>query len=218
MPRPPAAPPAPPPQRVKPSEEGPTVPVSGADPLPPPKTATRAPVPVRHADFTSWQPPEEEGDDEPILRDIPEPAAREREPVRERESAREREPAREREVVREVVSSTSASELDAARGAEGSSGDYAEVFVSVGRRDGVRAGDLQSLLLDQIGLDKADVKRIRVRERNAFVSVRRSELQRAVSGLSGATLHGLRVMAEPARERGAGGSDIDPDGASANEA
>jgi ATP-dependent RNA helicase DeaD len=68
-------------------------------------------------------------------------------------------------------------------------------------------------LLDQIGLDKADVKRIRVRERNAFVSVRRSELQRAVAGLSAATLAGRNIMAEPARERGAGGDDPDTAGA-----
>ena len=177
------------PVRVR-GEEAPPIPVTGADPLPPPKA--RAAAPVRHSDFTSWQPPEEEGDDEPILGDAA--------------------PSAPRDVSREATRDVGLDDTDPGRPQEGSSADYAEVFVSVGRRDGVRAADLQALLLDQIGLDKADVKRIRVRERNAFVSVRRTELARAVAGLSGATLAGRTVMAEPARERGAGG-EIDGDAA-----
>jgi len=200
MPRPPAAV-VPVRPRVAAAEEAPPVPVSGADPLPPPKTATRPPVPVRHADFTSWQPPDEEGDDEPIFRDLPAaPSPAPREYVRE--AARE-------------TAQDDGSRQEAR--AEGSSGDYAEVFVSVGRRDGVRASDIQTLLLDSVGLDKSDVKRIRVRERNAFVSVRRAQLERAVAGLSGATLAGRSVMAEPARERGAGSEgEVDPAGAVEN--
>ncbi|MRG90573.1 DEAD/DEAH box helicase [Polyangium spumosum] len=183
------------PVRARAGEEVAPTPVSAAEPLPPPKT--RAAAPVRHSDFTSWQPPEEEGDDEPILGDAAHATARE--------------PARE--VPREV----GLDDTDPGRSQEGSSGDYAEVFVSVGRRDGVRAADLQALLLDQIGLDKADVKRIRVRERNAFVSVRRAELARAVAGLSGATLAGRTVSAEPARERTGAGGEIDADAAGAVE-
>ncbi|HVK69916.1 MAG TPA: DEAD/DEAH box helicase [Polyangium sp.] len=178
------------PIRPRGGDEVAPTPVSAADPLPPPKA--RAAAPVRHADFTSWQPPEEEGDDEPILGDAA--------------------PAGPRDVAREVTREVAPDDTDPGRSQEGSSGDYAEVFVSVGRRDGVRAADLQALLLDQIGIDKADVKRIRVRERNAFVSVRRSEVTRAVAGLSGATLAGRTVMAEPARERG-GAGEIDADAA-----
>jgi len=171
-------------------------PVTGADPLPPPKaTAVRAPTPVRHADFTSWQPPEEEGDDEPILGD------------REDPSVIAAAAARAEGITTEPIAAQTSPRAESSAG----SADYAEVFVSVGRRDGVRAADLQALLLDQLGLDKDDVKRIRVRERNAFVSVRRTELQRAVQGLSGATLAGRSVMAEPARERTAGSPETDED-------
>jgi ATP-dependent RNA helicase DeaD len=84
--------------------------------------------------------------------------------------------------------------------------DYAEIFVSVGRRDGVRSGDLQELLVDHIGLDKEDVKRIRVRDRNTFVSVRKSEAQRAIEGISKALWGNRPISAEIARERPAGGN------------
>jgi ATP-dependent RNA helicase DeaD len=96
--------------------------------------------------------------------------------------------------------------------AAASSGEYAEIFVSVGRRDGVRAADLQELLLDHLGIDKDDVKRIRVRERNAFVSIRRTEAQRAIDGISKASWGNRPLTAEIARERPSnGGVDADAD-------
>lgn len=88
--------------------------------------------------------------------------------------------------------------------------DYAEIFVSIGRRDGVRSSDLQELLVDHIGLGKDDVKRIRVRERNAFISVRKSEAQRAIDGISKASWGNRSLTAEIARERpGPGNGDSD---------
>ena len=82
-------------------------------------------------------------------------------------------------------------------------GDFAEIFVNVGRREGARAGDFQRILTERAGLDRAAVQRIRVRERNAFVSVRRGELEQALAALTGATIAGKIAAAEPARERGA---------------
>jgi ATP-dependent RNA helicase DeaD len=137
-------------------------------------------APVRHADFATWQPPEEEGDDQPILGDSP--AAGGREPV----------PPMHRATDPSGASAT----------------DYAEIFVSIGRRDGVRSADIQELLVDHIGIDKDDVKRIRVRERNAFISVRKSEAQRAIDGISKASWGNRPLTAEIARERpGAGEAD-----------
>lgn len=92
-----------------------------------------------------------------------------------------------------------------ASGAAGAT-EYAEIFVSVGRRDGVRSADIQELLVDHIGLDKDDVKRIRVRERNAFISVRKSEAQRAIDGISKASWGNRSLTAEIARERPATGN------------
>lgn len=192
---PPAAPAAParPPTRSRPGAAmpddvlaalAPVVPVTASAPLPPPATPA-ARQPVRHADFATWQPPEEEGDDQPILGDTPGAPAREVALPPQRPS-------------------------DAQFSAP--SGDYAEIFVSIGRRDGVRSSDLQELLVDHIGLDKDDVKRIRVRERNAFLSVRKSQAQRAIEGISKASWGNRSLTAEIARERpGAGGSDTDGD-------
>ncbi len=101
-------------------------------------------------------------------------------------------------------------------GSAAGSADYAEIFVSVGRRDGVRSADLQQLLVDHIGIDKDDVKRIRVRERNAFISVRKAEAQRAIEGISKASWGNRPLTAEIARERPTNGSG-DPDGDNASD-
>lgn len=165
----------------------PVVPVTASAPLPPPATPARQPV--RHADFATWQPPEEEGDDQPILGDAPVAPIRDlptRDPSPQMHRASDVQPP--------------------------ANGDYAEIFVSIGRRDGVRSSDLQELLVDHIGLDKDDVKRIRVRERNAFISVRKSEAQRALDGISKASWGNRSLTAEIARERSApGGGDPEPD-------
>jgi ATP-dependent RNA helicase DeaD len=181
-------------------------------------------APTRHADFTSWQPAAEEGDDEPILGSEAQaprrphearapyearPAygggqaerPREQRDSREQRDQREpREPREPRNQPREatpeaaIVGGGAPAELDE---------DLAEIYVNVGRRDGARASDFQRILTEVAGLDKANVRRIRVRERNAFVSVRKQDLVGALAALSGATIAGKTAGAEQARERGA---------------
>ncbi|APR77154.1 DEAD-box ATP-dependent RNA helicase CshA [Minicystis rosea] len=150
-------------------------------------------VPTRHADFTTWQPPEEEGDDEPIL-------GSEREARGRRRHAEPR-PAPEANapIISEPTPAT-----EAAPSAEGDV-DLAEIYVNIGRREGARAADFQRILTERAGLDKANVRRIRVRERNAFVSVRREDLATALAALTGATIAGKVASAEQARERGSEG-------------
>ncbi|EYF01626.1 DEAD/DEAH box helicase [Chondromyces apiculatus] len=132
---------------------------------------------TRHADFVTWQPPEEEGDDEPILA----------EPVVGR--------------------------VDAAEGPGGAlateSDAYGEIYVNLGRRDGVRAADFQRALIERGDVARDDVGRIRVRERNAFISVRRAELMRALDALNGATIVGKEAHAEVARGRSPGGAEVE---------
>jgi ATP-dependent RNA helicase DeaD len=76
-----------------------------------------------------------------------------------------------------------------------------EIYVNVGRRDGARAADFQRVLTERAGIDRALVRRIRVRDRNAFVSVRREDLAKALASLQGASIAGKTAMAEQARER-----------------
>jgi hypothetical protein len=72
------------------------------------------------------------------------------------------------------------------------------LFVNVGKREGVRPGDLQKLLTGQgIGEDVAG--RIRVRDRMTFISVKKEAFERAIAALSGQVLGGRTVVAELAR-------------------
>ncbi|WP_245677698.1 DEAD/DEAH box helicase [Chondromyces crocatus] len=135
---------------------------------------------TRHADFITWQPPEEEGDDEPIL------AESHAAPQAARHDAGE-----------PPAATPTESDL------------FGEIYVNIGRRDGARAADFQRVLVERGEISKDDVGRIRVRERNAFVSVRRVELMRALDALNGATIAGKEAHAEVARGRSPGGAEAD---------
>jgi ATP-dependent RNA helicase DeaD len=54
-------------------------------------------------------------------------------------------------------------------------------------------------LVEQGGVDKANVRRVRVRDRNAFVSVPRADVERALGALNGASIGSKTVAAEIAR-------------------
>ena len=76
----------------------------------------------------------------------------------------------------------------------------AEIYVSIGRRDGARPGDIQTIL-EQNGLNSEQTDYIRVRQRNSFVGVKTEYLEKAVSALNGAAIAGKPAFAEPARQR-----------------
>ncbi|HEU4405186.1 MAG TPA: DEAD/DEAH box helicase [Polyangiaceae bacterium] len=115
----------------------------------------------------TWNPPEEEGDDRPLLASVA---------------------------------------SDEAEGDEGEATteeglDYAELFVDVGRRDGARPSDIQKVLRDRGGISRRETGRIRVRDKHAFVLVRRELLDRALEALQGSIIAGRTVKAQLARER-----------------
>jgi ATP-dependent RNA helicase DeaD len=142
------------------------------------------------ASFSRWQPPREADDDKPILRtpqrtphEAPDPSSRLpgitiSEPDHEVPSRVDRpeltpEPAR----------------LD---------DDTLQLFVNVGKRDGVRASDLQKLLSDRgVAVDPA--AGIRMRDRMTFVRVPKELFDDAVAALSGQVLGGRTLVAELAR-------------------
>ncbi len=76
----------------------------------------------------------------------------------------------------------------------------AEIYVSIGRRDGARPSDIQTIL-EQNGLLAEQTDYIRVRHRNSFVGVKTEYLEKAVSALNGAAIAGKPAFAEPARQR-----------------
>jgi ATP-dependent RNA helicase DeaD len=88
-----------------------------------------------------------------------------------------------------------ASEPDVADDADG----IREIFVNVGRRDGAKPSDFQSLL-EKSGIT-GEPDYIRVRHSHAFVGVRGELIERAVAALNGAQIAGQTASAELARRR-----------------
>jgi ATP-dependent RNA helicase DeaD len=78
---------------------------------------------------------------------------------------------------------------------------FVQLFVNVGRREGLRSSDLQKLLGSK-GVEAEETGRIRVRDRNSFVSVRKEAVERAINALTGEAFGGRVVVAEVARSRG----------------
>jgi ATP-dependent RNA helicase DeaD len=83
---------------------------------------------------------------------------------------------------------------------------FAEIFVNIGRQDGVTAADLQRVLTETAEISRAETGRIRVRDRSSFVSVKRELLPKALAALNGAIFGGKVAQAEPARARSSGTS------------
>jgi ATP-dependent RNA helicase DeaD len=129
--------------------------------------------------FSRWHPPNEADDDKPILRSAPDSSSRLpgvtiSDPIREGLRDGDR---------------ASESPADEA---------FLQLFVNVGKRDGVRPADLQKLLSDR-GVDIDASGGIRVRDRMSFVRVRKELFDDAVAALSGQVMGGRTVVAELAR-------------------
>ncbi len=156
------------------------------------------------AAFANWQPPIEEGDDEPLLpsrgKDEPRaeiaaaPAERVRDERPRGERPRDDRPRDDRprdDRPREPQPNEAIDEAS-----------YAELFVGVGRRDGARAQDLLRALVEGAGIDKDTIRRIRVRDRHAFVAVLKEDAARAIEKLHNTPIaEKATVSVELARER-----------------
>lgn len=143
-------------------------------------------------DVGRWQPPAEAGDDEPLLPRRPPLAAR----VEPQAAAPASAP----------VAGKDAPAADDA--------DYVELFLGIGRRDGARAQDVLRALTENATVDKDHIRRIRVRDRHAFVAIRRDQAERAIAELNGKTIGAkAAVLVELARERASDiGADASADG------
>ena len=78
---------------------------------------------------------------------------------------------------------------------------FAQLFLNVGRRDGLRPGDVLRLLTEVARIEEAEQGRIRMRERITFVSVRPEQLERAIAALGGQVVAGRTLVAERAKPR-----------------
>ena len=148
-------------------------------------------------DAARWQPKSEPGDDEPIFGPLP-PISRDKPADQGR-----RRPERRAAAQDAKEHADEALDIRWTEEPEGPPTDasFAEIFVSVGRRDGAKASDLQRVLTEVAHISRSDTGRIRVRDRNSFVSVKRELLDRAVLALNGAAIAGKTAQAEPAKPR-----------------
>lgn len=77
--------------------------------------------------------------------------------------------------------------------------DMTRLYISVGRKDGARAGQLARFFREEGKLERADVGRIRIRDKHAFVEVRSEHAETVSAALSGKTLLEREITVEPAR-------------------
>ena len=75
------------------------------------------------------------------------------------------------------------------------------LFVNVGAMDNVRPGDLVGAITNEVGLSKADVGKVDVRERHSTVEVATHVANAVVAKLTGTSIRGRRVLAKVDEER-----------------
>ena len=77
--------------------------------------------------------------------------------------------------------------------------DFRELFVNVGRRDGLKGGELVALIIGEAGVEAADLGHVRVRDTSSFVAVRAEQADKVIEALSRQVINGRAVSAERAR-------------------
>ena len=77
--------------------------------------------------------------------------------------------------------------------------DFRELFVNVGRRDGLKSGELVALITGEAGIGAADVGHVRVRDTSSFVAVRAEHADKVIEAMSRQVINGRAVSAERAR-------------------
>ncbi|MEZ6018269.1 MAG: DbpA RNA binding domain-containing protein [Planctomycetota bacterium] len=72
------------------------------------------------------------------------------------------------------------------------------LFVSIGRMDGVRPGDLVGAIAGESGIEGSSIGAIDIYSRYSFVEVPERQGDRVIRAISGATVRGRQVTARPA--------------------
>jgi len=81
-----------------------------------------------------------------------------------------------------------------------SGGDSREIFLDAGRKDGLRISTLMKQIVENTGLARNAVGRVRMLTRSTFVAVAAEHYDAVLEALSGIELDGRRLKAEPAGE------------------
>jgi ATP-dependent RNA helicase DeaD len=99
---------------------------------------------------------------------------------------------------------------EAAAAAAAPAGDavptWAKLWVGVGKKDGIRPGDMVGAILGETKIAADRVGKIDIRELYSLVEVRGEDAERVASALTGATMRGRRLTARIDRGHGPGGA------------
>jgi ATP-dependent RNA helicase DeaD len=123
------------------------------------------------------------------------------------EGVRDRAPA-DRDVAHESRSEASAPQLSPSESSAESEYEGGEergarheglLYLNLGKRDGVRVGEVARLLREACELSRGEIGRIRVRDRYTFVDVPEERLETIIQALSGQTLHDKALAPERAK-------------------
>ncbi len=87
-----------------------------------------------------------------------------------------------------------------------------KIFANVGKKDQVGPKDLVGALIREVGLEKAAIGKIDVRETFSVVEVAAGEVERAIHGLTGVMIRGRRVQARLDRAGGGGSGRVGSEG------
>jgi ATP-dependent RNA helicase DeaD len=83
---------------------------------------------------------------------------------------------------------------------------WAKLWVGVGKKDGIRPGDLVGAIVGESKIAADRVGKIDIRELYSIVEVRGEEAERVAGALTGATMRGRRLTARIDRGHGPGGA------------
>lgn len=83
----------------------------------------------------------------------------------------------------------------------GAPAGMARLFITVGREQKIRPGDIVKLITEKTGINYRDIGNIRILEKFTFVEVPRDSAERVIDALQKSMIGGRKVTAAPARPR-----------------
>jgi len=127
---------------------------------------------------------------------------REERPRRERERSESREPrARDRSRDREREGASDEQAERPRRGRARGGADVSRVFIGLGRKAGVRPGDLVGAIANEAGIDSRSIGAIEITDRFSLVEVPDDAADEVIRALRGTTIRGKKVLARRDRDQ-----------------